>query len=108
MTGHMPQASVATILAAATARWPCVSEALLQTWHRLRLAVLHNIWAASQVAQHAFATQSHPPPSQAPSQPPAQLASKLALKTVTAMVCQDWAKCNDDVIQVRVPSLHRL
>ena len=100
MTGHMPQASVATILAATTAEGQCASEALLQTWHRLRLAVLHSIWAASQVAQHASATQSHPPASPAPSQPPAQLTSMLALKTVTAMVRQDWAKCNDDVRQV--------
>ena len=100
MTGHMPQASVATILAATTAEGQCASEPLLQTWHRLRLAVLHMIWAASQVAQHASATQSHPPASPAPSQPPAQLISRLALKTVTAMVRQDWAKCNDDVRQV--------
>ena len=56
MTGHMPQASVATILAATTAEGQCASEALLQTWHRLRLAVLHSIWAASQVTQHASAT----------------------------------------------------
>ena len=95
MTGHMPQTSVATILAATTAEGQCASEALLQTWHRLRLAVLHSIWAASQVAQHASATQSHPPASPTPSQPPAQLTSRLALKTVNAMVRQDWAKCND-------------
>ena len=44
--------------------------------------------------------KSHPQASLAPSQPPAQLASRLALKTVTAMVRQDWAKCNDDVRQV--------
>ena len=44
MTGHMPQASVATILAATTAEGQCASEALLQTWHRLRLAVLHSIF----------------------------------------------------------------
>ena len=100
MTGHMPQASVATILAASTAEGQCASEALLQTWHRLRLAVLHSIWAASQVAQHASATQPHPPASPAPSQPPAQLTSRLALNTVTAMVRQDWAKCDDDVRQV--------
>ena len=92
--------TVATVVAAATAEGQCASEALLQTWHRLRLAVLHSIWAASQVAQHACAGQSHPQASPAPSQPPAQLASRLALKTVTAMIIQDWANCNDDVKQV--------
>ena len=53
MTSHMPQASIATILAASTAEGQCALEALRQTWHRLRLAVLHSIWVASQVAQHA-------------------------------------------------------
>ena len=90
MTGHMPQASVATILAATTAEGQCASEALLQTWHRLRLAVLHSIWAASQVAQHASATQLHPPASPAPSQPPAQLTNRLALKTVSDMNDALW------------------
>ena len=60
----------------------------------------NSIWAASQVAQRASATQLHPPASPATSQPPAQLTSRLALKTATAMVRQDWAKCNDDVRQV--------
>ena len=96
MTGHMLKASVA-ILAAATAEGQCASEALLDTWHRLTLAVLHSFWAASQIAQHDCAGPSQPQASPAPSNPPAQLASRLALKTVTAMVRQDWAKYNDDL-----------
>lgn len=111
MTGHMPQASVATILAASITEGQCGSAALLQTWHRLRLAVLHSIWAASQIAQTAQTNQtpSQSSPLQAspsssslapPSQPQGQLASRLALKTVIAMVRQDWAKCNDEVKQV--------
>ena len=43
MTGHTPDASVATILAASTPDGHCASDALLQTWHRLRLAVRHNM-----------------------------------------------------------------
>ena len=47
VTGYMPEASVATILAASVSEGQCTSDALLQTWHRLRLAVLHSIWTAS-------------------------------------------------------------
>ncbi len=51
MTGHLPVVSVAILLAADTPSEQLPSNALLQTWHRLRLAVLHSIWAASQIAQ---------------------------------------------------------
>ena len=40
MTGHTPDASVATILAASTPDGHCASDALLQTWHRLSLQSL--------------------------------------------------------------------
>ncbi len=40
-----------SLLAADTPSEQLPSDALLQTWHRLRLAVLHSIWAKSQIAQ---------------------------------------------------------
>ena len=43
MTGHLPVASVATLLAADTLAGCAPTAAMLQTWHRLRLAVLHSI-----------------------------------------------------------------
>ncbi|KAL3161904.1 hypothetical protein ABBQ38_008991 [Trebouxia sp. C0009 RCD-2024] len=54
MTGHLPDASVATILAASTSEGQCASDALLQTWHRLRLAVLHSIWTAARIFYFFF------------------------------------------------------
>ena len=51
MTGYLPVVSVASLLAAGTPSEQLPSDALFQTWHRLRLAVLHRIWAASQIAQ---------------------------------------------------------
>ena len=53
MTGYLPVVSVASLLAADTPADQLASDAL-QTWPRLadqRLAVLHSIWAASQIAQ---------------------------------------------------------
>ncbi|KAL3148224.1 hypothetical protein ABBQ38_013698 [Trebouxia sp. C0009 RCD-2024] len=96
MTGHLPDASVATILAASTSEGQCASDALLQTWHRLRLAVLHSIWTAARIA--ASSTHASSQASQSSSQ--SHLASRLALKTVTSMIHQDWVKCNDDVRQL--------
>ena len=98
MTGHMPTASVATILAASTSVGQCTSDALLQAWHRLRLAVLHSIWTASRIA--ASSTHASPQASSHPSSSPSQLASRLALKTITSMIRHDWVKCNDDVRQL--------
>ncbi|DBA76180.1 TPA: hypothetical protein ACH3X1_009909 [Trebouxia sp. C0004] len=49
MTGYMPVASVATILAASTPDGQCSTDALFQTWHRLRPAVLHSIWTAARI-----------------------------------------------------------
>ena len=57
MTGYLPVVSVASLLAADTPSEQLPSDALLQTWHRLRLAVLHSIWAASQIAQASRSTQ---------------------------------------------------
>ncbi|KAL3158031.1 hypothetical protein ABBQ32_011639 [Trebouxia sp. C0010 RCD-2024] len=98
MTGHLPAASVATILAASTSDGQCTSDALLQTWHRLRLAALHSIWTASRIAAssaHASSqASSHPSSSQSHS------ASRLALKAITSMIRHDWVKCNDDVRQL--------
>ncbi|KAL3145291.1 hypothetical protein ABBQ38_001552 [Trebouxia sp. C0009 RCD-2024] len=96
MTGHLPEASVATILAASTSEGQCASDALLQTWHRLRLAVLHSIWTAARIA--ASSTHASSQASQLSSQ--SHLASRLALKTVSSMIHHDWVKCNDDVRQL--------
>ena len=57
MTGYLPVVSVASLLAADTSSEQCPSHALVQTWHRLRLAVLHSIWTASQIAQTSQPTQ---------------------------------------------------
>ncbi len=62
--------SAASLLAADTPSEQLPSDALLQTWHRLRLAVLHSVWAASQIAQAPQSTQ----PSDA-SEPDAIMAS---------------------------------
>ena len=56
MTGYLPVVSAASLLAADTPSEQLPSDALLQTWHRLRLAVLHSIWAASQIAQATRST----------------------------------------------------
>ena len=73
-------------------------NALLQTWHWLRLAVLHSIWTAARVvasSTHGLAAaQASPLPSHS------HLASRLALKTITSMIRHDWVKCNDDVRQI--------
>ena len=120
ITGHLPDISVATLLAGDTSADHAPSEAMLQAWHRLRLAVLHSIWAASQIASAASqqrlptssssspTSTSAPSPSLSPSSPLAlpssshhrHLASRLALKTVSSMVYHDWAKCNDNIKQV--------
>ena len=107
MTGYLPAASVATILVASTPEGQFGTPALLQTWHRLRLAVLHSVWTAAQIAQSASSNQIQqctPPSAQSASSSTSPslashqyLASKLALKTVVAMIHHDWAKCNDDV-----------
>ena len=98
MTGHTPDASVATILAASTPDGHCASDALLQTWHRLRLAVLHSIWTAGRIT--ASSTQGLAPTQASPSPSHSHLASRLALKTITSMIRHDWVKCNDDVRQI--------
>ncbi|KAA6418300.1 MAG: hypothetical protein FRX49_11809 [Trebouxia sp. A1-2] len=58
LAGYLPVVSAASLLAADTPSEQLPSDALLQTWHRLRLAVLHSIWAASQIAQ---ACRCNPP-----------------------------------------------
>ena len=65
MTGHAPDASVASILVASTPDGHCASNALLQTWHRLRLAVLHSIWTAARIT--ASSTQGLAPTHASPS-----------------------------------------
>ena len=57
MTGYLPVVSAASLLAADTPSEQLPSDTLLQTWHRLRLAVPHSIWAASQIAQATRSTQ---------------------------------------------------
>ncbi|KAL3155273.1 hypothetical protein ABBQ32_013096 [Trebouxia sp. C0010 RCD-2024] len=96
VTGHLPDASVATILVASTSEGHCALDALLQTWHRLRLAVLHSIWTAARIA--ASSTHTSTQASQSSSQ--SHLASKLALKTIVSMIRHDWVKCTDDVRQL--------
>ena len=117
MTGYLPVVSVASLLAADTPSEQLPSDALLQTWQRLRLAVLHSIWAASQIAQASRSTQpsdaSEPDAIMAPSPSSQQvslsssstshhghLARQLALKTVKAMIRNDWTKCNDNIKQI--------
>ncbi len=114
MTGYLPVVSVASLLATDTSSEQLPSDALLQTWHRLRLAVLHSIWAASQIAQASRSTQpsdASEPDATMASSPSSQqaslsssstshhghLARQLALMTVKAMICNDWTKCNDNI-----------
>ena len=63
MTGYLPEVSVASLLAADTQSEQLPSDALLQTWHRLTLAVLLSIWAASLIAQASRSTQPAEPQS---------------------------------------------
>ena len=115
ITGHLPEASVATLLTADAPAGQLASQAMLQTWHRLRLAVLHSIWAASQITRAnlqarlplssspaSSSSQSSSPPSSSSlsSSHHQQLASRLALKTISSMIHHDLAKCNDDIRQV--------
>ena len=115
VTSQLPVVSAATMLAAKTVSDQCSSASQLQAWHRLRLAVLHNIWGASQVAQtqrsrrvlpDAAPSTAHTPSSSSSSSSSStavlpsshgHLASRLALKTITAMIQQDWVKVNDNV-----------
>ena len=118
MTGYLPVVSVASLLAADTPSEQLPSDALLQTWHRLRLAVLHSIWTASQTAQASRPTQpsdASEPDANLTSSPTTQQASlsslsstshhghsarQLTLKTVKAMIHNDWIKCNDNMKQI--------
>ncbi|DBA69810.1 TPA: hypothetical protein ACH3X2_14309 [Trebouxia sp. C0005] len=113
MTGYLPVVSAASLLAADTPSEQLPSNELLQTWHRLRLAVLHSIWAASQIAQASRPTQApdaSEPVATLVSSPSSQqasftshhghLARQLALKTIRAMIRNDWTKCNDDIRQI--------
>ena len=116
MTGYLPLVSVASLLAADTSFEQCPSDALLQTWHRLRLAVLHSIWTASQIAQTNQPTQpsaASQPATDLPSPSSSHLASspsssssssashhghlarQLALKTVKAMIPKANTTCGD-------------
>ncbi len=113
MTGYMPVVSIAGLLAADTSSEQLPSDALLQTWHSLMLAVLHSIWTASQIAQASQPTQpsdtSEADAILAPSPSSQQaslssstsrhghLARQLVLKTVKAMIHNDWTKCNDNI-----------
>ena len=57
MARYLPVVSVASFSAADTPSEQLPSDALLQTWHRIRLAVLHSNWTASQIAQASRPTQ---------------------------------------------------
>ncbi len=117
MTGYLPVVSAASLLAADTPSEQLPSDALLQTWHRFKLAVLHSIWAASQIAQASRPTQpsdASEPDAIMASSPLSQhvslsssstshhghLARQIALKTVKAMIHNDWTNCNDDIKQI--------
>ncbi|DBA91326.1 TPA: hypothetical protein ACH3X2_003973 [Trebouxia sp. C0005] len=113
MTGYLPVVSAASLLAADTPSEQLPSNELLQTWHRLRLAVLHSIWAASQIAQASRPTQApdaSEPVATLVSSPSSQqasftshhghLARQLALKTIRAMIRNDWTTSNDDIRQI--------
>jgi len=110
-------AAFGNLLAADTSSEQLPSDALLRTWHRLRLAVLHSIWTASQIAQASQPTQpsdTSEPDAILASSPLSQqaslsssstsrhghLARQLALKTVKAMIHNDWTKCNDNIKQI--------
>ncbi len=112
--GYLPVVSVASLLAADTPSQQLPSDALLQTWHRLRLAVLHSIWAASQIPQASRSIQpsdASEPDAILRSSPSSQqasaatsstshhghLARQLALKTIQAMIRNDWTKCKDNI-----------
>ncbi len=114
MTEYLPVLSVASLLAADTPSEQLPSDALLPTWHRLRLAVLEGVWAASPIAQASRPTQisdASEPDAVLASSPLSQQASlassttshhsylsrQLALKTVKAMIRNDWTKCNDNI-----------
>ena len=117
MTGYLPVVSVTSLLAADLHSEQLPSDALFQTWHRLRLAALHSIWAASQIAQASRSTQpsdalepdaimTSSPSSQQPlvssstTSHHGHLARQLALKTVKAMIRHDWTKFNDHIKQI--------
>ncbi|DBA88498.1 TPA: hypothetical protein ACH3X2_004980 [Trebouxia sp. C0005] len=113
MTGYLPVVSAASLLAADTPSEQLPSDELLQTWHRLRLAVLHSIWATSQIARASRPTQApdaSEPVATLASSPSSQqasstshhghLARQLALKTIRAMIRNDWTNCNDDIRQI--------
>ena len=117
MTGYMLVVSVASLLAVDTPFEQLPLDALPQTWHRLRLAVLHSIWTASQIAQASRPTQpsdasesganlASSPLSQQASLSSSStshhghLARQLALKTVKAKIHNDWTKCNDNIKQI--------
>ncbi len=117
MTGYLPVVSAASLLAADTPSEQLPSDALLQTWHRVRVAVLLSIWAASQFAQASRSTQpsdASEPDAIMASSPLSQqvlllssstshhghLARQIALKAVKAMIHNDWTKCNDDIKQI--------
>jgi len=106
MTGYLPVVSAASLLAADRPSEQLPSDALRQTWHRLRLAVLHSIWVAFQIAQASRSTQpsyASEPETIMASSPLSQqaslsssstshhghLARQLALKTVKAMIRND-------------------
>ncbi|DBA72828.1 TPA: hypothetical protein ACH3X2_010213 [Trebouxia sp. C0005] len=106
MTGYLPVVSAASLLAADTPSEQLLSDEVLQTWHRLRLAVLHSIWAASQIAQASRPTQApdaSEPVATLVSSPSSQqasstshhghLARQLVLKTIRAMIRNDWTPC---------------
>ncbi len=112
----LPVVPAASLLAADTPSEQLPSDALLQTRHRLRLAMLHSIWVASQIAQASQSTQPSDalePDAIIASAPLSQqvslssstshhghLARQLALKTVKAMIRNDWTKCNENSKQI--------
>ncbi len=62
MTGYLPVVSAASLLAADRPSEQLPSDALLQTWHRHRLAVLHSIWV--RLPRRAGQHNLHMPQSQ--------------------------------------------
>ncbi|DBB04708.1 TPA: hypothetical protein ACH3X1_012762 [Trebouxia sp. C0004] len=96
--GCTPSTKTPAVEGASTPDGQCSTDALFQTWHRLRLAVLHSIWTAARIT--ASSTHGLAPPQASPSQSRSHLASGLALKTITSMIRHDWVKCNDDVRQI--------
>ncbi len=111
VTNRTTPATIAVLLGADTSAWQPASDAVQQAWHSLKLATLHSIWSAAQLAQvRAEASQPLMPTKKhiiitngPASSLVQQLAGQLALTAIRSM--QDWVKCSEDIKQVNGSAL---